>query len=123
MTTGTKRSRNDSSGRMTLSIQTGRARTAAPWVAGSWVGSVWGSRSPDILPQRSSVPELLGGEARAFRHRPQLGEDHVGIDRGLPNPGAVAAIGAGDDILAADQLGVAADALRDQFRVLDEIRF
>ena len=64
----------------------------------------------------------FGGNARAFGHRRHLGPDHIGIDRGLADPGTIAAIAAGDDILAADQLGVAADALRDQFGMLDEVR-
>jgi hypothetical protein len=50
-------------------------------------------------------------------------DDHPLLRDGLADPGAVAAIRAGDDVLAADKLGVAADALRDQFRMLDEIRF
>ena len=54
--------------------------------------------------------------------RRHLRPHHVGIDRGLSDPGAVAAIAAGDDVLAADELRVAPDALRDQFRMLDEIR-
>jgi len=36
------------------------------------------------------------------------------IDRGLPDPGAVAAIRAGKHVLAADQPRVAADALRNE---------
>src|SRR3569832_524962 len=68
-------------------------------------------------------PELLRRQPRAFRHRGELGKHHLRIDRGLSDPGAVAAIRSGNDVLAPDQLGVAADALRDQLRMLDEIRF
>ena len=67
-------------------------------------------------------PELLAGDPRALGHRRELGPHHVGIDRGLADPGAVAAIAAGDHVLAADEFGVAADALRDQLRMLDEVR-
>ena len=35
-------------------------------------------------------------DARAFGHRRELGPDHVGIDRGLADPGAIAAVAAGD---------------------------
>src|SRR4051812_35159090 len=62
------------------------------------------------------VPELLCGNPRALGHRGHLGPDHVGIDRGLADPGAVAAVAAGNDVFAADQFGVAPDPLRDQFR-------
>src|SRR6185312_16153229 len=70
-----------------------------------------------------SVPELLGGDARAFRHRRHLRPYHIGIDGGLANPGAVAAIAAGDHVFAPDQLGIAANALRNQLGMLDEVRF
>src|SRR5689334_4000847 len=100
-----------------VSKRPGSALVAAPsGAARSWEGSVRGST---VLVMRSiswirSVPELLGGDAGAFGHRCQLSPDHVGIDRGLADPGAIAAIAAGDDVLAADQPGIAADALCDQ---------
>src|SRR5690242_9075542 len=68
-------------------------------------------------------PETLAGDAGAFRHRGKLGEHDLRIDRGLPDPGAIPAVGAGDDVLAPDALGVTADALRDHLRMLDEVRF
>src|SRR6267143_556157 len=46
---------------------------------------------------------------------------HVRVHRRLADPGAVAAIASGDDVLAPDELRVAADALGDQLGVLDEI--
>src|SRR6187549_2318462 len=55
------------------------------------------------------VPELLGSNPRAFGHGRHLGPDHIGIDRGLADPGTVAAIAASDDVFTADELGVAAD--------------
>ena len=62
-------------------------------------------------------------EPRALGHRRQLGPHDVGIDGRLADPGAEAAIAAGDDVVAADEVGVAGDALRDQLGVFDEIRF
>jgi len=41
----------------------------------------------------------------------------------LADPGAEATIAAGDDVVTADEVGIAGDALRDQLRVLNEIRF
>ena len=53
----------------------------------------------------------------------ELGEYDIGIDRRLSDPGAIAAIAAGNDVFAPHQLGITANALRNQFRMLDEIRF
>ena len=61
-------------------------------------------------------PELLRGEAGAFGEAAQFGPGEVGMD-----PAAEAAIGAGDDVLAADDLGIAQDAVGDELRVLDEV--
>src|SRR5712692_9864651 len=66
-------------------------------------------------------PELPRRNPRALRHRRQLRPHHVRIDRRLADPGAVAAVAAGDDVLAADEFRVAADPLRDELRMLDEI--
>src|SRR5947209_20440483 len=108
-----------------VSKRPGAALTTGPSCARSWEGSVRGSRVLAIvsISWARSVPELLGGDPGALGHRRHLGPDHVGIDRGLADPGAVATVAAGDDVLAANELGVAADALRDQLRMLDEIRF
>src|SRR5262249_47488565 len=75
------------------------------------------------LTEAALLPKLARGEAGAFGHGGELGPDHVGIDRGLPDPGAVAAIAAGDDGLAPDESGIAGKALRHQLRMLDEVRF
>src|SRR5262245_28970871 len=72
--------------------------------------------SATVLP-----PELARGETGAFAQARQLGPDDIRIDRGLADPGAVAAIAAGDHVLAPDEPRITADALRDQLRVLDEI--
>ena len=71
----------------------------------------------------SAAPELFRGQPRAFGHRRQFGPHNVGIDGSLADPGAKAAIAAGDDVVPADEVGVAGDALRDQLRMLDEVRF
>ena len=69
------------------------------------------------------MPEFARGEAGAFRHGREFRPNDGGIDRGLTNPGAVAAIAAGDDVLASDEPGVTRDPLRDQLGMLDEVRF
>ena len=77
-----------------------------------------------ILDRAASIaPELFCRQPSALGHRRQFGPHHVGIDRGLADPGAEAAIAAGDDVVPADEVGVASNALRDQLRVLDEVRF
>ena len=63
------------------------------------------------------------GQPGAFGHRRQFRPHHVGIDRGLADPGAETAIAAGDDVVTSDEVGVAGDALCDQPRVLNEVRF
>src|SRR6476661_500577 len=71
----------------------------------------------------SVLPELAGGDASAFGHRGHLRPDDVGIDRGLSDPCAEAAVAPGDHVFPADKLRVTADALRDQLRMLDEVGF
>ena len=72
-------------------------------------------RRASLLPARLE-PEGFRCEAGAFGERAQLGPGEVGM-----NPAAEAAIGAGDDVLAADDLGIAQDAVGDELRVLDEV--
>src|SRR5262245_41274845 len=62
-------------------------------------------------PYGVSCPELLARQPCPFGERRKLRPDHVGIDRRLADPGAVAAVRAGDDVLAPDQAGIASDAL------------
>src|SRR5580692_4960822 len=66
------------------------------------------TKGPVRLPLGGSAlaPELTRREARPLGHAGQLGPYHGGIDRRLADPGAIAAIAAGDDVLAPDQLGV-----------------
>src|SRR5262245_17151083 len=66
-------------------------------------------------------PKFARGEARAFGEARELCPYDAGVDCGLAHPGAVAAIAPGDDVLAADQPGIAADALGDQLRVLNKV--
>src|SRR5215469_8209652 len=68
-----------------------------------------------LLRTPSTRPKRLRGEARAFNERAQLGPDEVGMDAA-----AEAAIGAGDNVLAAGDRGVTQDTVGDQLRVLDE---
>src|SRR5204862_25772 len=71
----------------------------------------------------TSPPEFPRGYARTFRHGGKLRPDHVGVHRGLSDPGAVAAVRAGKHVLAADQPRVAPDALRNELGMLNEVRF
>ena len=68
------------------------------------------------------LPELPRRAPRPLGHAGELRPHDVGDDRRLPHPGAEATVGPADDVLASDQLRVAADALGNQVRVLDEIR-
>ena len=70
--------------------------------------------------ERKSV--VLGRPpGRAFGKTGELRPDDAGINRGLANPGTVAAIASGDDVFAPHEPGIAADALRDQLRVLNKV--
>jgi hypothetical protein len=64
-------------------------------------------------------PESLGGDCRALGHRAQLLERNVGIEFAVAGKGPEAAIAAGNDALAADDIGEAANALGDKIGVLD----
>src|SRR5438094_372984 len=63
------------------------------------------------------APQELRRPAGAFGHRLELGP----ADRLVADPCAEPAIGAGQDILAADEIGVAHEAFGDEVGVLDEI--
>src|SRR6185437_3432556 len=62
------------------------------------------------------------GARGAFGKRGELRPDDLRIDRRLADPSAVAAIRAGDDVLAANQPDEMPNALRHELRMLDEIR-
>src|SRR5262249_125897 len=63
-----------------------------------------------------ATPEFLRCEPGSVDQRAQLGPGEVGV-----NPAAEAAIGAGNDILATDDRGIAKDSIGDQLRVLDQV--
>src|SRR5882757_5459602 len=56
-----------------------------------------------------AAPQALRGDCGAFRHRAQFLERDVGVELAVAGEGAEAAIAAGDDALAADDVGEAAD--------------
>src|ERR1700676_282079 len=67
------------------------------------------------------APQPFGGDLRALAHRVQFLERDVGVELAVAGEGAEAAIRAGDDPLAPDDVGEAAEALGDQFGMLDVI--
>src|SRR5215472_8589112 len=69
----------------------------------------------------TSLPEFARRESGAFGETGEFRPHDARIDRRLPDPGAVAAITAGNDVLTANESRITADALRDQLGVLDEI--
>src|SRR5262245_6709784 len=91
------------------------AASASSVITGKLVVLLIGSGPVGVL------PELPRRAARALGHAGELRPGDVGIDGGLADPRAEAAIGPGHHVLAADQPRVAADALGDQVRVLDEV--
>src|SRR5205085_2804448 len=94
--------------------------------------SVRGSARPEAkLPQgfrwsnriRSLAPEVLTGPSGAFGQGLKLGPRHGWMNSRLRAcKRAEAAIGAGKHILLADDACVALDSLRNQVRMLDEVR-
>src|SRR5262249_31863138 len=79
------------------------------------------ARGSSKLISWSLFPKLPRREPRTVRHGLELGKHNIGIHGGLPDPCAEAAVTAGDHIFSADQIGVAGDALRDQFGMFDEV--
>src|ERR1700689_4342539 len=68
-------------------------------------------------------PQALGRDLRAFGERRELGPHHGGMHLGREaGPRGEPAVGAGDDVLPADQAGVLADAVGDQLGMLDVVR-
>src|SRR5690348_10191334 len=107
-----------------------RTRTSA---CGTSISSVamailrsYGSPRPAGLQPRDglrlALPQLPGRQLRALGHRLELGPGDLGLDDvGRPRERGEAAVGAGDDALAPDDLGVADEPLGDQLRMLDEV--
>src|SRR5437016_3743347 len=75
----------------------------------------------DDSPASSMLPEFLRCDASAFGHRRHLGPYDIRIDRRLPDPGAEAAVASGHHVFPSDEPRVAADALRDELGMLDEV--
>src|SRR5690606_38211066 len=65
------------------------------------------------------LPVAPGGDLRPLGERRKLGPDDLGIEVAAAGVDREAAIDPGHDALPAEQVGVAADALGDQFGVLD----
>ena len=64
----------------------------------------------------------FGGDGRALGERGELGPDHGRVHlRGERGPGGEPAVGAGDDVLPADQARVLADAVGDELGMLDVV--
>src|SRR5262249_29093555 len=72
--------------------------------------------------RRSAAPELLRSDGSAFRQRRQLCPSHLGVDDRPRCAGAKPAVGAGDDVLLADDTSKADDALAHELRMLDDVR-
>jgi diguanylate cyclase (GGDEF)-like protein/PAS domain S-box-containing protein len=70
---------------------------------------------------QNSAPELGAGDSGPVDHGAELGEDDIGVDHGGPGEGAETAVGAGDDVFAADELGIADQPLSNELRVLDVV--
>src|SRR5262245_50997155 len=112
--------------RVAVSMYGSGRRTGCPmrrWSAAS-ASSVITGKLVCLLIESGPVgvlPELPRRAARPLGHAGELRPGDVGIDGGLADPRAEAAIGPGADVLAAAQPRVAADALGNQVRVLDEV--
>src|SRR5258707_585601 len=67
------------------------------------------------------APQFLARQPGAVGERLQFDPDDAGMNLAGRSEAREAAIGAGDDIVAPDRPGEAADPLGDQFGVLDDI--
>ena len=70
----------------------------------------------------TSSPQAFAGQTGAGGQGSELGVSDIRVHGAEAGEGTEAAIGAGQHAFAADDGGEALDALRDQFRMLDEIR-
>src|SRR5688572_20325322 len=78
--------------------------------------------SCERAPSFRSTPQLARRQSSALRQRGKLEISHARM--GIVEPqggGGETAVGAGDDVLAADELGEAHDPFGDQFRVLYQV--
>src|SRR4051812_44466635 len=69
-----------------------------------------------------SRPEFLRGDRSALRQGGELGPDHIRIDSPGAHVDAESAVHGGHEVVATDEVGVSADALRDELRMLDVVR-
>src|SRR5262245_39266363 len=69
----------------------------------------------------TSAPEPPARDGRALRQRAELGPHDVRVDTAGSDVNAEAAIDAAHDVVAADEVCVPPDALRDELRVLDVV--
>src|SRR5438093_4563596 len=80
-------------------------------------------RGPTSQPRGSArlTPQLLAGKPRAFRERLELRPHDRGMDPAMERALCEAAVGPGDDVLAAEKLGEPHDPLGDQRGMLDHV--
>src|SRR3984885_4392968 len=76
----------------------------------------------DHAPAAHLRPKVLARESRALHEGAELEPRHLGMNGAKTHKCSEAAIGAGDNALAADETGVALDPLGDEFRMLEHIR-
>src|SRR5207244_165418 len=69
-----------------------------------------------------SVPEPAARDGGALCQRAELGPDDIRIDAARSDVNAEPAVDARADVLAADELRISLDALRDELRMLDVVR-
>ena len=71
--------------------------------------------------QGFDLPELLRCDLRALGHRMKFCPGDFRIDRGEARDGGETAIASSHHVFPSDHVGDVTDALRDQFRMLDEV--
>src|SRR5262245_16941107 len=93
------------------------------WPASGWQRTWRDGGLESFLRLHGPTPQPRAGDRGALAERAQLGpDDALGHHRLAAHCRSEAAIDAGDQALAVHERGVAADALRHQPRMLDEIR-
>ena len=82
---------------------------------------IWSVALVEVM-SRLFGPEPFAGDAGALDQRRELPPHDRGVNFIRARKGRKAAVGAGNDALAADDVGEPAEALRDQFGMLDQDR-
>src|ERR1051325_7763449 len=77
--------------------------------------------SPSAIPRRCAGAAARPSVARTGQRR-ELGTHDVGIDAAGADVDAEAAVDGGHQVVAADQMRIATDALRDELGMLDVVR-